>query len=518
MTDGRRRWALGVVCLSVLVITLDNLILNVALPTLVRELHASTSELQWIVDAYILVFAGLLLVGGSLGDRFGRALVLRIGLFVFGIASAAAAFSADATALAVCRGVMGVGAALILPTSVAVLTNVFTNAGERVRALGVWSAIGGLGLALGPVLGGVLLSQFWWGSVFLVNVPIVVVALAVGWWAIPESRNPEASRFDPLGVVLSVLSVSALVWATIEAPTDGWGSVATLRSFAVVIVLFVCFVIWETRCAHPMLEVGYFRNRRFSVANLTAGLAGFAFAGTLFVLTQLLQFVFGYSPLTAGVRLVPLAAIMMVGGLLGPRLAEAVGTSRAVALGLGIFAVGLLVFATIDDHAGYLPVLVATLAIGAGFGLMNAPNTDAVMGAVPREKAGVASGTYSTARQVCNAVGVAVVGSILVSGYHSVLTARARSLDLSRSQLAASRTSLGTALRIARHLGGDTGRALGDTARAAYIHGMRLGALACAAALVVGAILALRYLPAGAHDTLDTDEDAVVAQLDVFVE
>jgi EmrB/QacA subfamily drug resistance transporter len=518
VTDGRRRWVLVVVCLAVLVTSIDSLILNVALPTLVRDLDASTSELQWIVDAYILVFAGFLLVGGSLGDRFGRAKILRIGLVVFGVASAVAAFSESATALVICRGVMGFGAALIMPTSIAVLTNVFTDARERGRALGVWSAVAGLGLALGPVVGGVLLSRFWWGSVFLVNVPIVVVVLVVAWWALPESRNPAASRFDPLGVVLSVLAVSALVWATIQAPTEGWRSAATLRSFAVAIVLLGCFVLWELRCAHPMLELGFFRNPRFSVASVASGTANFAFAGTLFVLTQLLQFVFGYSPLSAGVALVPMAASFMVAGLLGPRLAERIGSKRAVAMALAIFALGLVVLATANEHSGFGVVLAATLTIGVGFGFTLAPTTDAVVGAVPREKAGMASGTLSATRQVATAMGVAVIGSLLVSGYRSVLATRTKGLGLSRTDLTTARTSLGSALAVAHDLGGDAGRTLGNAARLAFIHGMRLGLVVSAVLLALGALLALRYLPARARDARPADEARQVPVLDVLIE
>jgi EmrB/QacA subfamily drug resistance transporter len=518
VTDRRRRWVLVVVCLAVLVTSIDSLILNVALPTLVRDLDASTSELQWIVDAYILVFAGFLLVGGSLGDRFGRAKILRVGLVVFGVASAVAAFSESATALVICRGVMGFGAALIMPTSIAVLTNVFTDARDRGRALGVWSAVAGLGLALGPVVGGVLLSRFWWGSVFLVNVPIVAVVLVVAWWALPESRNPEASRFDPVGVVLSVLGVSALVWATIQAPTQGWGSAATLRSFVVAIVLVGCFVLWELRCAHPMLELVFFRNPRFSVASVASGTANFAFAGTLFVLTQLLQFVFGYSPLSAGVALVPMAASFMVAGLLGPRLAERIGSKRAVAMALAIFAVGVVVLATGNEHSGFGVVLVATLTIGVGFGFTLAPTTDAVVGAVPREKAGMASGTLSATRQVATAMGVAVIGSLLVSGYRSVLTTRTNGLGLSRADVTAARTSLGSALAVAHGLGGDTGRTLGNAARLAFIHGMRLGMVVSAVLLALGAMLALRYLPARAHDARAADEARPVPILDVLID
>jgi predicted MFS family arabinose efflux permease len=444
-------------------------------------------------------------VGGSLGDRFGRARILRIGLVVFGAASAVAAFSANATTLTFSRGCMGVGAALIFPASVAVLTNVFTDARQRGRALGVWTAAGGVGIALGPVLGGLLLSRFWWGSVFLVNVPVVAVALALGWWAIPESRNPAAARFDPLGVVLSVLSVTGLVWATIEAPSHGWASANTLGSFGLGFALLGAFAFWELRCPHPMVELGFFRNPRFSVGIFVASIHTASAGGTLFVMTQLLQSVFGYSPLSAGLRLLPYASIISIVGLISSRVAESIGTKRTVASGLFVLAAGLAILAVTGEHAGYGPVLAAMLAVGAGAGLMAAPITDAVIGAVPREQAGVASGTLSSGRQTGVALGIAVAGSLLVSGYRSVLAARTSGIHLSQVDRATAKTSLSAALGVAHHLGGDAGGALDAAARAGFVHGMHLGMTALAVLLALGAILALRYLPARAHDAPDHD-------------
>ena len=267
-----------------------------------------------------------------------------------------------------------------------------------------------------------------------------------------------------------------------------------------------------------MLELGFFRNPRFSVASVASGTANFAFAGTLFVLTQLLQFVFGYSPLAAGLALVPMAASFMVAGLLGPRLAERIGTKRAVASALAIFAAGLIVLTAANVHAGFGVVLAATLTIGVGFGFTLAPTTDAVVGAVPREKAGMASGTLSATRQVATAMGVAVVGSLLVSGYRSSLRTHTRDQGLSRANASEARTSLGTALAIAHDLGGAAGHALGDAARVAFIHGMRVGLVVSATLLGLGAILALRYLPARALNARDADEARQVPVLDVLVD
>jgi Na+/melibiose symporter-like transporter len=318
-----------------------------------------------------------------------------------------------------------------------------------------------------------------------------------------------------------VVGVSALVWATIQAPSDGWGSADTLRNFAGAVLLLGCLVAWELRCAHPMLELAFFRNPRFSIASLASGTANYAFAGTLFVLTQLLQFVFGYSPLVSGLLIVPMAVCFMVAGLCGPRLNESAGTKRAVALGLAVFAIGLGVLAMIEATSGIGMVLAGTLAVGVGFGFTLAPTTDAVVGAVPREKAGMASGTLSATRQVATAMGVAVMGSLLVSGYRSVLASRTHGLALSHADVASSRTSVGSALAVAHRLGGDAGRTLGDAARAAFIHGSRLAMIAGAALLVLGALLSLRYLPAHARDVrdaVDLDDAPQVPILDVIVE
>jgi Na+/melibiose symporter-like transporter len=315
--------------------------------------------------------------------------------------------------------------------------------------------------------------------------------------------------------VLSVVSVSSLVWATIEAPSHGWGSATTLRSFAIAIVLLACFVTWELRCAHPMLELRFFRNPRFSVANLASSTASFTFAGSLFVFTQLLQFVFGYSPLRAGLALIPFSVAFIVGGLIGPRLAERVGTHRGVALGLVIFAGGLCLIAFPSSHPTYTWIGIAMFAMGVGPGLLHAPTTDAAVGSVHREQAGVAAGTNSTGRQVATALGVAIMGSLLVSGYRSALAGHTS--KLSEHQLADARASVGGAREVAHRLGGVAGRALDDAARSAFDHGMRLSFSLGAVLLVMVAGLALRFLPAHAREQLDVDGAVELAALDAAI-
>ena len=325
-----------------MVIGVDNTILNVALPTLVRDLHASTSDLQWIVDAYVLVFAGLLLTAGALGDRYGRRRTLTIGLMIFGTASAAAAFSSGSTELIAFRALMGIGAALIMPATLSILTNVFTDPKERGRAIGVWAGVSAIGVAIGPIGGGLLLQHFWWGSVFLVNVPIVACALVLGRFFIPESKDPKERKLDPVGAVLSMIAMSSLLWAIIEGPTNGWGSASTIAAFTAGVVVLVLFALWERRSDEPMLDVTFFRNPRFTIASLSITLAFFAVSGMLFLVSQLLQFAQQYDALGAGLRIAPIAIVLGLCAPLSPRLVERIGTKRTVTLGLLVTAAGLI--------------------------------------------------------------------------------------------------------------------------------------------------------------------------------
>jgi DHA2 family multidrug resistance protein-like MFS transporter len=324
----RRWWILGVLSVSVFLVVVDNTIVNVALPTLNRELGASVSELQWIVDAYSLVFAGLLLAAGGLGDRLGRRGAMQVGLVIFGVTSALGAFATTSGQLILARGAMGIGAALVFPATLAILTNVFTEPSERAKAIGAWSAVSGLAVAFGPVTGGFLLEHFWWGSVFLVNVPIVVVALVGGALLVPTSRDPESHRFDVPGTVLSIGAVGLLVLTVIEGPRWGWGSTTTLLGFAGAAVLLVAFVAWELRSAHPLLEVRVFRIPRFSAAAGAISIAFFSLFGFIFLVTQYFQFVKGYSTLSAGVHTLPFAVFAGVTAPVGARLALRWGPRR----------------------------------------------------------------------------------------------------------------------------------------------------------------------------------------------
>src|SRR3954465_3031007 len=296
----KRWWTLGVLCTALIVIGIDNTILNVALPSIVRDLHASGSQLQWIVDSYVIVFAGLLLTAGSLGDRFGRYKALAFGLSVFGIGSLSSAFAGSATMLIATRALMGGGGAFIMPSALSILTNVFTKPVERGKAIGVWAGVSALGLGIGPISGGLLLEHFWWGSIFMVNVPIVIAGLVLGYLLIPESSDPSHGKLDPVGALLSIVSLGSILWAIIEGPDKGWTSTSIAAAFAVGFVLLGTFFAWELHSKHPMLDMHFFQNPRFSAASGAITLVFLSLFGTLFLLTQYLQSVLGYSTVKAG--------------------------------------------------------------------------------------------------------------------------------------------------------------------------------------------------------------------------
>src|SRR5579871_903139 len=443
-----RRWlTLLVLCISLTVIGLDNTILNVAIPTLARQLHASTSQLQWIVDAYTIVFAGLLLTAGSLGDRFGRYRALALGLTIFGTGSALSAFSGSASVLIATRAFMGIGGAFIMPSTLSILTNVFTNPIERGKAIGIWAGVSALGIGLGPVTGGFLLSHFWWGSVFLVNVPIVAIGLIGGWFLVPDSRDPAAPRLDPVGALLSIAGLSSLLYGVIEAPNHGWGATSTIVAFTVGVAVLGLFLLWELRSSHPMLDMRFFKNPRFTAASGAITLTFFTMFGTLFLLTQYLQSVLGYSALKAGAMFIPQAGVMLVVAPSSSGLVRRFGNKIVVSFGMMVVAFTMLMFSLLSVHAGAWQVIAVTCLLGVGMGNVMAPATDSIMGSLPREKAGVGSAVNDTTRQTGGAVGVAVFGSVLSSVYVSHVVQAARAQHLPASVVAVLKTNVGQAGR-----------------------------------------------------------------------
>jgi EmrB/QacA subfamily drug resistance transporter len=491
----RRWWTLGVLCLSLLVVGLDNTILNVALPTLARDLGATNSQLQWIVDAYVLVFAGLLLTTGSLSDRYGRRKALALGLVVFGLGSTLSAFSGTSGALIASRALMGVGGALIMPSTLSILTNVFPVE-ERGRAIGIWAGVSGLGIAIGPIVGGWLLNHFWWGSVFLVNVPVVIAALILGRLIVPDSKDPSPNALDPVGAVLSIVGLVSLVYTIIEAPSHGWTSTQKIVTFAFALIVLTGFAIWELRSDHPMLDVTFFENPRFTAANISIVLVFFALFGSLFFLTQYLQFVLGYSPLQAGLRVAPIALVLMVSAPLAGRLVTRVGNKVLVAVGMTAVAIGLRFLGTITVSSGYPHVLIALVILGLGMGTAMVPATDSIMGSLPLAKAGVGSAMNDTTRQIGGALGVAILGSVFASAFTSKVSPSLVALPADVAAQASQ--SVDQAIRAGTELGGAVGAAIVAAAKQSFISAMDRGLFVGAAIAMVGAIVALIWLPSRA--------------------
>jgi EmrB/QacA subfamily drug resistance transporter len=496
----RRWWALAVLCASLLVITLDNTILNVAIPDLIEDLGATTSQMQWIVDGYTLVFAGLLLTFGSLGDRFGRKGALMIGLVIFGVGSLLSAMAGGATELIFTRASMGIGAAFIMPATLSLLTNIFRDPRERGRAIGIWAAVAGASGALGPIIGGFLLEHFSWGSIFFVNVPVILVAVVGAWFLLPSSKDDDAPRLDPIGAILSIVGLVAVLWAIIEAPIKGWGDPLVMGPLVGGVLVIVMFVVWELTCSHPMLDVRFFRNRRFTAANIAVTLTFFAMFGQGFIGTQYLQTVLGFSALEAGVRALPMAIVMVTVAPLAPRLVERIGTKVVVGGGLSIVAVGLGVLSTVPVTDGYPRMLVGIMILGLGMGLVMAPATESIMGSLPPSKAGVGSAMNDTTRQMGGALGVAIIGSIFASVYRPGVTEQFTDAGVPAEGVAAAKESISGALQVAASVPGELGQQLSTIAKTQFVDGMSTALVVAIGAVLVAAFVAFAFLPARAGD------------------
>lgn len=488
----RRRWlTLMVLNLSLILIVLDNTVLNVAIPSLQRDLGATASELQWIVDAYVLVFAGLLLAAGSFGDRYGRKLALQSGLVILGVGSLFARFAEDPAQLIAIRAFMGVGGALVMPSTLSILTNVFPSH-ERARAIGIWAGVSGLGIAIGPITGGWLVEHFDWSAAFLMNVPIAILALLAGLRLVPESRDPASPPIDYPGALLSIVTLSVLIFTLIEAPSEGWTSARTIGGFALSAAVGAVFAWREVSARYPMLDLRFFESARFSAAGLAIAFTFMALFGSIFLITQLMQFVFGYSPLGAGARVAPIALAVMVGAITSSRSVPRVGAKIPVAIGLTVVAAALS-FIALDPGSGYQRLLIGQLMIGLGMGLAVAPATDAVMGSLPLAKAGVGSAMNDAVRQVGGALGVAVLGSVQASRFGEVMAPAVEGLPAAAAEAASD--SIGGALAVAQ-ANGPGGAALAETARVAFADAMGDALFIAAGIALVGALLVARFLPA----------------------
>ncbi|MCV7408147.1 transporter [Mycobacterium florentinum] len=497
----RKNLALTVICLGVFVISVDATIVNVALPTLSRELDADTSQLQWIVDAYTLVMSGLLLSAGSFSDRYGRRGWLNAGLVLFAITSGLAAQANSADQLIAARAAMGVGAAVIFPTTLGLITNIFTDPVPRAKAIGLWAAMVGVGVAVGPISGGWLLEHFWWGAIFMVNIPIAVVAIVGGILFVPTSRDPAAPRVDVPGLVLSAAGVTALVYTVIEAPSWGWTSTRAAVGFTTAAALLVGFALWERRSTHPMLDVTVFANRRFSGGSLAVTAGFLTLFGFIFVITQYFQFIKEYSAFGSGVRLLPVAISIAVASILGPRLVEWIGTTAVVAGGLAVFAAGLAWASTADAATSYAEIAAQMLLLGGGLGLTFSPATESIMGSLSADKAGIGSAVNDTTRELGGTLGVAIVGSVFASVYAAHLRAAPALAALPADVSTAMRNSMAVAHKVIEQLPAEHAGPVRDAVNRAFLDGLQAGSLVCAGIALAAAIIVAGLLPARELET-----------------
>jgi EmrB/QacA subfamily drug resistance transporter len=488
---------LAVVLLATLAINIETTVVNVGLPTLNSALGSSTRGLQWIVDAYNLAFAALVLAGGTVGDRFGRRGTLVVGLMLFAGSSVAAALCTTTGALIGARIAMGASSALIYPTTLAIITDTFRDRRRRAVAIGVWGAVSGLGVAIGPIVGGALLEAFWWGSLFLALAPAAVVAAAAAWLVVPTSKDTGRARLDSVGLVVSVVMLGSLVYTIIQAPDRGWLSVPTLAGFMLAAVAMVGFVVAERRTPDPLIDIGLFANLRFSAASGAVTVAFFALFGFIFLITQFFQELQNFGPLETGVRILPVALSIAVGSVLGTRLAVGrAGTKLVVAAGLVMLAAAFAWIATVDPSVHYVEVAAQMVLLGGGLGMTTAPATDSIMGVVRPEQAGAGSAVNDATRQVGGTLGVAVLGSIYSTLYlhhldHSAVVGRLphAARDLARQGLA-------QGLGVAAHSPAPARAAVHDAVQVGFLHGLHAGCLTAAAVCLLGAVAVLLVLPA----------------------
>jgi len=490
--DPRRWWILLVLCLSLFMVIMGNTVLNIALPAMSEALGATGTQLQWIVDAYSLVFAGLLFTAGAIGDRFGRKGTLTVGLLVFGAGSALATTASVAGMVIACRAVMGVGAALVMPSTLSILTHVFPPE-ERAKAIGAWAGVAGAAGAVGPIASGWLLEHFYWGSVFWLNVPVVAVAVVAGYFLVPTSRDPDVSPLDPVGALLSIGMIGSLVYAVIEAHAYGWTDPLILVSFAVALVLGVCFVAWELRIDHPMLDIRFFGRRGFTGGSLAISMVFFGMFGMFFLLTQYLQMVHGYTALQAGIRTLPFAATMMIAAPSAAALAGKFGTRTIVPIGLTVAGTGLLFFGkSASVTGGYGPIAVGLVLLAAGMGLTMSPSTEAIMSSLPQAKAGIGSAMNDTTRELGGALGVAVLGTAFGTAYRSSIGDIGAGLPPDVAERVSS--SLGETLQVLPQLGARSGEILA-AAQGAFVDGMDTAFTLGAVVAFAGAVVTAFTLP-----------------------
>lgn len=482
----RRWWALAAICLSVLVLGFDGTVLNVALPDMAVQLHAGTSQLQWIVDAYLVVFAAAMLPAGLLGDRFGRRGLLIAGLTLFAAASLVGTLTGSADTLIAVRAVMGLGAAFIMPLGMSIIPSLFPA--ERARAVAVMTAGMAIGMPLGPIIGGLLLTHFWWGSTFLINIPLIVVGIAALLLLVPESRNPAVPRVDAVSATFGVGGLAALTYGIIQGPADGWGSASVVGCLAASVLLLTGLILRERTQTDPMLDFALLRDPVYRWNALATVLVTFVLVGALFVLPQYLQSVLGNSALGTGVRLMPLMGGLLVAARISERLVARLAVRGVVTTGLLLVALSMFLGArtTVADGYGWTALWLGILGLGMGFAMV--PAMGAAMAVLPEERAGVGSGLLQTLRQCASAIGVALLGSLLLSSY----TGRLHTTGLSPAAAHEARGSVSAAQAVADQLHDP---ALAASAHSAFVHGMAMVLLICGIAAALSALLIALRMP-----------------------
>jgi EmrB/QacA subfamily drug resistance transporter len=488
----KNRWKIhAVMSMGLILIVMAISSLNVTLPVLQRNLHASATDLQWIVDGYALVFAGLVLFGGALGDRFGRRKAFITGMVVFAVTSFLCAVASGPEALIVYRSIMGIGAALIMPATLSIISNAFRDDKERAKAVAMWAGFAGASGAIGPIISGLVLKYFWWGAVFALPIPVAILAIVLTTLIVPESRDPEAEKLDVIGAILSIVGLGTLLYGVIEAPNNGWLDSQTITFIVAGIAILVGFFLWEKSSRHPMLPVRFFRSRRFTTGSLSLILTFFALFGMFFILIQYMQFVLGFSPLGAAIRTLPAPVSLIFAASVVTRIEQRVGTKKVVTLGLLIVSGGFLIFTRLGVDNSPILLYSGMAAIGIGMGFAMPPATEAIIGSVPKRKAGVGSAMNDTTREFGGALGIAVLGSVLTSAYRSDIGGKLG--GFSASAAAGAKSSVGGAIASAGQAGAASGRLL-DTSFNSFVHAMSVTMWVAVGFLLASALLVYIFM------------------------
>ena len=496
-TQNKNRWyVLLIMCMVLFIISIDNTVLNLALPSISTDLGASASQLQWIVDAYTLIFASLLITTGSVGDRYGRKKLLMLGLALFGLGSLGAALSVSTFMLIVFRGVLGLAGSMVMPSTLSILTNVFQDGKERAKAIAIWSSIFSIGAGIGPIIGGFLINSFSWSAVFYLNIPIVAIALLGGFLIVPESKDSKAPRPDLPGVGLSIIGVFSLVFGTIQAGENGWFAAPVLISFVIAAVFIYAFIRWENHSSTPMLPLYFFKNKNFTGANVSLTISSFAMMGSMYFFSQFLQSVLGYTPIIAAVSMFPMTISVLFFTMQSVKLDSRMGTKFSMSLGLLLSGAALFLFSlTADINTSYWYVLLVQIILGSGIGFTMSPATNAIMSSLPPNRAGVGSAMNDTTRQMGGALGIAVLGALMNGSYRAALVSFSGTQGVTEVVLEQIRSSIQGAHLVAANFGTELANQIVLASNQAFVGGMREALLVGGIFMVIASITAWLTLP-----------------------